>query len=326
MGTHMEERRTGLARRYLANLGTDLRRVLLWPWKRRSDNTRRPRNLQRGADMQATSIRWATFGGVVLAAALYACGATGTTETTGEINVPFVHVGWNSNSEHFDVTSNQPNVCVTLTWFDSRGASIGEFNLRTDGNGSASGDVPPGAARWELTVVECPEENLIAPPYAAIPLRDFFIFGAPLVPSDDPAADNLMYSLRVHARSLAEAEALTEPILQGGIGTPIPKAVVVLSFATLTADPYGARLVQAQPGIFEEWSLDFNNGAFTADLSSSTHYPVNGWDVVETVIPLSAFDYGIVPGVTYSNEGATTYKTDRMDEAGSTLYRYAFEN
>lgn len=38
----------------------------------------------------------------------------------------------------------------------------------------------------------------------------------------------------------------------------------------------------SRPGRFQSWRLNFNQGAFYADLDSALNYQLNGWDVIET--------------------------------------------
>jgi len=53
------------------------------------------------------------------------------------------------------------------------------------------------------------------------------------------------------------------------------------------------------PGEFQSWSLLFNDGAFYSDLNMVQPIEVNGWEVIETTVPLSAFDFGTLPSVLY---------------------------
>ena len=106
---------------------------------------------------------------------------------------------------------------------------------------------------------------------------------------------------------------MLDPILQGGIGSPLPPAVEVLRWTTMEATPSGSRLTTALPGQYVQWSFDLNDGSFTADLLNNvTRYGIGGWDVVETNIPFSAFDQGIAPGVVYDNHGVLSHRTDLM--------------
>jgi hypothetical protein len=281
-----------------------------------------------------------------------ACTATGHAEGEGTLDPPFVPpIKWKVSATlgEFEVDGGEERAdkCVKVTWTDKDGAEISSETLETDGSGSASGQVPPGAVRWEAKVVDCPEPEPeeksgsgtggggMFDPFqqsqriAINKMRTFEIYGAPIVPSDDDGAMNLTYNFSVRARSWAHAEALIAPLVAGGIGTPVPPAVEVLSYSTMEAGVAGGRLICAMPGNFEDFTFDFNSGAFVADLNSSLNvinYQLGGWDVVELVIPMSAFDFGFSGGVTYSNNGTASYKTDRLLDYVGAGYRFEFSN
>ncbi len=152
---------------------------------------------------------------------------------------------------------------------------------------------------------------------------------APITPSDDDRADNLTYSFLVRAKSWAHAERLTAPIIAGGVGTPVPASVEVLSFTTTQYDLGGGRVVSGMPGKYKDFGFNFNNGAFRADLASGNNtinYQIGNWDVVEMVIPLSAFDFGIMSGVTYTNEGSATYTTSNILGPVTAGYEFSYSN
>jgi hypothetical protein len=289
---------------------------------------------------------------------MYACGSTGSASAGGEVRAPFIPpIKWSisvgNDGTTYHVHNAPRGACVKVTWTDSTGAVISSETVQSDSSGSASGQVPAGSVRWEAKVVLCPPPanhdddedagsgGMLFDPQAPGAqrgsgvatrtdiLRDFYIWGAPIVPSDDPGADNLTYSFKVRATSWSQAESLIDPIVSGGIGTPVPPSVEVLTFATMEAELAGGRLVVSMPGAFEEFTLDFNNGAFHADLASSynlTHYPVGSWDVVEMLVPLSDFNFGLLPGVPYSNAGEATYKTDRLLAPVTAGYAFEFSN
>jgi hypothetical protein len=287
--------------------------------------------------------------------AIVACTASGHAEGEGRIDPPFVPpIDWKISATmgEYEIEGGEEhaNKCVKVTWTDSEGAEISSETLETDGSGSASGQVPAGAVRWEAKVVDCPEpepepeekasggmfdpqgigvqqtQKRIAVPRST---REFFIYGAPIVPSQAPGADNLTYSFLVTANSYAQAENLVAPIIAGGIGTPVPPSVKVITFSTMEAGIAGGRVVSAMPGLFQSFQFDFNNGAFTADLQTghnTINYQINNWDVVEMVVPLSAFDFGFSPGVTYSNTGDATYTTDWLLGPVSAGYDFNYSN
>jgi hypothetical protein len=151
--------------------------------------------------------------------------------------------------------------------------------------------------------------------------REFFVYGSPIVLSAHAGADNLVYSFVVTAKDWAHAEALTSPIVAGGVGTPVPMSVQVITFTTMESSVAGGRVVTALPGNYTDYSFNLNNGAFTADLPSgynTLNYQVGGWDVIEMMIPRSAFDYSVQSGASYSNEGTATFSTDQLAGPAST--------
>lgn len=281
--------------------------------------------------------------------AAYSCSATGHASGEGEWDLPFVEpITWKADLKlgkyTIDGGDSRANKCVKVTWSGADGAEISSDTLETDGSGAASGKIPEGAVRWEAKLVDCPEPapkpkgkmfdplNLQNGPVrlaVANNLRDFDVFGAQIVPSDDLGANNLTYKFVVRARSWEQVENLISPIVLGGIGTPVPPSVDVISFSTMEAGIAGGRFVSALPATFRDFSFDFNNSAFTADLSSghnTINYQVGTWDVVEMMIPLSAFDAGFIPGVTYSNEGVMTFSSDKVREDTTASYGFAYAN
>ncbi len=296
---------------------------------------------------------------VVACVGIAACTASGHAEGEGEIDPPFVPpIKWKVSATlgdyEIDGGEDHANKCVKVTWTDAEGAEISSETLETDGSGGASGQVPAGAVRWEAKVVDCPEEEDSSvrkssggmfDPFGqvvqgvqgpqqqryAVPTntREFFIYGAPIVPSQADGADNLTYSFLVRAKSYAQAENLIAPIIAGGVGTPVPPSVKVISFSTMEAGLAGGRVMSAMPGTYQDFSFDFNNGAFTADLASghnTINYQIGSWDVVEMVIPLADFDFGFAPGVTYSNEGSATFTTDSLFGPVTAGYNFNYSN
>ncbi len=153
------------------------------------------------------------------------------------------------------------------------------------------------------------------------------VFGGPLVADPTPGEWSLCYSLLVRAASLEEAKSIARPVITAGIASKVPEAVTVLKFSSMTADASGARLLDALPGDFVQWSLDFNHGAFYADLFTNTiRHRRNGWDIVETVIPSSAIDSGVLPGVEYTNTGEVDYQVDYLSEPLSSAFTYSYSN
>jgi hypothetical protein len=278
-----------------------------------------------------------------------ACTAAGHASAEGDIKVPFSPpVSWKASATigEFEIDGGTANAskCLKVTWIDATGAEISSDTMETDGSGTASGQVPAGSVRWEGKLVDCPkpdpepeDDNRMFNPFSGqlnftaglSNSREFLIYGAPITPSDDAGANNLTYSFVVTASSYAEAEALIAPIIAGGVGTPVPSTVEVISFTTMESNLAGGRVTTSMPGKFENYRFNFNSGAFSADLVSgfnTINYQIGTWDVVEMVIPLSAFDYGFLPGVTYSNEGSSKYTTDRLEGPVGAGYSFNYSN
>jgi hypothetical protein len=259
--------------------------------------------------------------------ALTACGATGTTRSTGELDPWFLpKISWDITTSHYDVTSGYPGACVRVIWSDDTGQTLSEQIVQTDQDGAASGQVPDGAVRWEIKRVDCPDDEVAQPPCAERADQEYFFAGAPIMPGDQVGDDNLLYSFSIRASSASEADRLAEQVLEAGIGASVPPGVRILIYATMTAEPTGARLVQAQPDSFELWTLDFNQGAFRADLHDAARHAVGTWDVLEVSIPISAFDVDPLPGATWSNVGSVQYKTSGVPVAATARLRIEHQN
>lgn len=269
---------------------------------------------------------------------LYACTATGNVDIETEIEAPGVHakIGFHKGSDgttfDADATREHANDCVEVRWLDDAGNVVQTITMELDHLGRASGMVPPGATRWEFDLVDCPHgagsgggmwEPLATGSLsqsgrdgvrerAASEIALHIVLGGPILPSETDPAGNLTYCFLVRAMSFEQASSLVRPIVAGGIGTEVPGNVEVIAFATMIQDEFGARLVQAQPGLFLDWDFEVNDGAFRADLEDAANYQVNGWDVVEVNVPLSAFQFGTEPGVLYQNAGTSRYHTDRL--------------
>lgn len=286
---------------------------------------------------------------LAISLSLQACGSTGQAHGEFVIPVPFsddIRIEFfisTTGEKTFDVDAGPSHAgkCFKITWYDEDGNELDTTEGTTDQNGFVTGSVPDDATHFEGELVRCPQPGsgkdsgqakMLEPPAArdvvsrgSAPasewnsngdVRDFLVFGGPLVPNDDPGKDNLTFGFRVSASEAAQVDALLDPILQGGIGTPVPAAVEVLRWTTLESTAAGVRLTTAQPGQFEVWNFVFNDGAFTADLATNAaRFTVGDWDVVEANIPLAAFDQGTSPGVSYENHGVIALKTDRMPAA-----------
>lgn len=315
--------------------------------------------------MKNSTLCRATLGLAAITACLtmYACGTTGSASSTTVIDPWFtdpitVEFGISNDGTTFMAKGGPEHAgkCVQLTWSDAEGNTISTSTVQADSQGGASGQVPPGAVRWEADVVDCPEPEPVeeqnseagstgggmfdplssqivgvssqqaqARKLFKLPLRDHLIQGGPIVPNASGDV-NRSYCFVVRAGSFAQAKALVKPIIVGGIGTPVPAAVEVIAFAQMQADAFGARYVQAQPGSFTNWSFNFNNGAFYADQFSALNYQLNGWDVMETAIPLSAFDYSAIPGSSFSNTGTSSYSTNLLAAPVSGSYTFSATN
>jgi hypothetical protein len=283
---------------------------------------------------------------LAISLSLQACGSTGQAHGEIVIPVPFsddIRIEFfvsTTGEKTFDVNAgpNHAGKCFKITWLDEDGNEISTSEGTTDNNGFITGSVPDEATQFEGELARCPQPDtgkqagsakMLEPPVEqdvvrarsgqstdlldSAGLTSFLVFGGPLMPDDDPGKDNLAFGFRVLAADSARAEALLDPVLQGGIGSAVPRSVEVLRWTTMESIPGGSRLTTALPGQFEVWAFDFNDGVYTADLqSNTTRYAVGSWDVVETNIPISAFDQGVVPGAVYTNRGSLAHKTDRM--------------
>lgn len=313
--------------------------------------------------MNLSSIwRRAGLGLVALAISLslQACGSTGQAQGEFVIPVPFsddIRIQFfisTTGEKTFDVDAGPSHggKCFKITWYDEDGNELSTTEGTTDQNGFVSGSVPDDATHFEGELVRCPQPGsgkgsspakMFEPPADGeldssrsptsselgdrIGLRHFLVFGGPIVPSDDPGKNNLTFGFQVLATDAWQVDALLDPILQGGIGTPVPPAVDVLRWTTMESTGNGGRITTALPGQFEVWSFVFNDGDFAADLTnSSARYSIGGWDVVEANIPLGAFDLGISTGVTYENHGVLTHKTDSMPATKSLYDGFAYSN
>ena len=281
---------------------------------------------------------------VLACAAVVACTASGKVDVKGTLDPPFIppiDFEVSASTGKYAVEGGEPhaNKCVKITWINAKGGEISFETVGTDGSGAASGQVPEGAVRWEAKVVDCPPEpdpddDGMFDPFAqdrssASTVREFFVYGSPIVPSDRADADNLVYCFVVMAHNWEHAESLTDPIVAGGIGTPVPMSVQVITFSKTTSSVAGARVVTALPGNYTDYSFNFNNGAFTADLQSglnTLNYQLGGWDVIEMMIPKLTFDYGVSSGVVYSNECTATFSTDQFSGPASAGLRVNYSN
>jgi len=232
------------------------------------------------------------------------------------------------------------DTCVELSFTDADGNATGSSSVMVGPTGSFTVPIPAGSTSLAGTAIDCPEEegdggaSLLQPSSlgslagglgkgGTLPQEKRLVsklsstasvFGLPLASGFGTGKEHLYYSFEVLADSHAEASSIIQPILDRGIGAVIPGTVTVVKFTTISVDASGGgRIVSSLPGSFISWSMDFNNGAFMADLyTRSIRYESNGWDVIETVIPSSALDSGILPGVTYVNRATEVYRAEGL--------------
>ncbi len=296
------------------------------------------------------------FLALLLCFSIYSCGATGSASGGGEISIPRLgNIEWSitvSNGERtYDVHGGTDHAgrCLEMTWSDLGGRKIETVMVRMDEHGSASGSVPANASYWEVKVVKCPPKpeekkgKCVEPPFTAgdlgrdrddaLPLaahsdvRDFVVFGGPIVADDTLGVESTYYAFLVRAAESREVDALLRPILQVGPGAVVPSSVEVLFHSSLTPTTTGVTLRTAWPGVVEHWDFDLNQGGYSASLDAgATVQRVGDWDVVEVQLPLLALDIGTTPGVFYANSGLVEFKTDRMSRArtGSLELEYAY--
>jgi hypothetical protein len=275
----------------------------------------------------------------VLATSLFlaACGATGSVDAEVDIPLPgggSVGVGVRVSNDGDKVAdlSGTP-VCVKVCYRGADGRDLGCSTIEVPG----SDQVPAGAVSWSATLVDCPTGGSggggrMLDPFTqapqqqltALPKRPFVMFGGNLVP--DIQGENVIYSFGIVALDLQAAQARRDYVLAGGIGTDVGQGFELAMWSEsktefdLLGVPTGVRTLQAVvDDDFATYELTINDTLF-ADLNTGNalHYGMgNGWNVVETFVPVSAFDTGAI----YDNKAESTWTT-----WGSPRIWYAMQN
>lgn len=283
-------------------------------------------NEKRGEHAWVPLLGW----GVVLAGtlALTACVLTGSTVLDIDNSVPgrkIIKAGFSigitrasNGTKHYGVESNSgADACLNVTWTDSKGKEISSETVKVP----ASGSVPEGAATWEATTVECPEDeedvtSRVGPPALGhgLQYRHYLVMGGPvtLEPGASDPSRHASYSFWVEARDAAAASALVAPIVAGGPGTPVPATVEVLYYSTLVPTTGGALMVTAVREPFDSYRLDWNGEVGYGDLASGHNANqvslANGWWAVQSVVQEADFvDDPSTPGVDYRNTAELEY-------------------
>ncbi len=277
----------------------------------------------------------------VFAAALTFASCGATAELKGKTKMPLpggghiegeVTVGIGGDKD-LDLKATRP-VCVKLCYSSSTGANLGCFTVEVP----ASSQVPAGAVSVTATIVPCPESgggggggNMfdpgtlpqqvtqgIGPMQGKMPAGHpgplWEMIGLTLVPSATGAV-NVNFSFGIRAWDLEAAEGRRDNVLLGGIGTQTGPDFNICFYSETEAKigplgvPIGVWVRQAEVhDTFYDYMLRVN-GTVVADLATSLntlHYPeTNGWDVVEALVPTSAFD----TGSTFSNAARSDWNT-----------------
>ncbi len=264
---------------------------------------------------------------------LASCGTTGTVGAdmttpvpgVGEVSVKFeVNIG---GSKTATVEATKP-ICLKYTYRNSEGAVVGSSVVEVPG----SHQIPAGAVSWSAEVVKCPAASGSAGAGGMYDLSatvlvqgvqrqaiagadmPWTFFGGNIIPNAQ-GATNVSYSFSIQAPSRGDAMARRDYVLAGGIGTQTGPGFEVCYYNESEAEldnlglPVGVRMRQAEVGDdFLTYTLTVN-GAIVADLSSATnllHYSANnGWNVVESFVPLTSFD----TGTNYDNTAEASWTT-----------------
>ena len=272
--------------------------------------------------------------GAAFAATSFVVGCSTTGEVGGDLETPLpgggslnatFRVGFGGQTTA-DLEATEP-VCIEVCFSDATGADLDCVTIEVPG----SAQVPAGAVRFEATIVDCPQDgdtdgggmaDLLAGPQQPsqavplpYPLTKFKLIGGNIFPSADGSA-NVSYSFVVRTTDLAAAKARRDTVLAGGIGTNVGGGFNVIYYNESEAEfdaggvPTGVRMRQAEVNDdFASYRLTVN-GAVFAELGVTgnlSHYSAgNGWDVVETFVPTSAFD--TTPG-SYDNSCTADWTT-----------------
>lgn len=276
-----------------------------------------------------------------VSAFLTGCGMTGKVGIDADLPLDGGHVGVKfevgSNGETTANVSSTKPLCIETCFTDANGGSLGCFTVESP----ASAPVPEGAESYHSTIVDCPTGESAGgsstasgtqgssasvqgtsvggglKPKHAVPKTSgtWQLLGGPIIPLAD-GSKNVSYSFRIQASSLANAKARRDLVLAGGIGTPVGSGFDVLLYNESAAEfditglPTGVRMRQAEiHDDFTTYRLTVNGFPF-AELgigANLLHYGgSNGWNVVESFVPTSAF--GTNPGA-FDNQAEADWTT-----------------
>lgn len=244
---------------------------------------------------------------------LAGCGSLGHVGVEAELKVPgvaIVKISFdldNPGPTKAKITSSEP-ICLEVCYSNDAGEALECFTLQLPNEH----DVPEGATKWSATVVDCRDGEsagtggpVLTPPgqsfgdVQARGWRDWTMLGGAIRPSTDGTMD-ISYILVVTAPSLAQAKVLRDMLLMGGLGSPLAPGIQVLWYVESGAELDAAGLTlgvitrQALVGDdFASFELTINDQVF-ADLGvigNLIQYGAgNGWNVVETFVPMLAID------------------------------------
>lgn len=184
-----------------------------------------------------------------------------------------------------------PGKCIRITYTGADGAVLQSVTVGVPG----SAQVPSGAVRQMLEIVDCPDATGPGPigPGPALALRVPPGGGWAEVFSYPIAANELFFGGPVcHARVLCgpgqDPHELLRPVLAAGPGAPLPPNVDVRFFAEAVVGATGATLRFAARDSITSLRFDWNGVAGFADSTAGVNaIPVslpNGWNAIETYV------------------------------------------
>ncbi len=192
---------------------------------------------------------------------------------------------------------------------DGQGNSVGEVQGTVPLSGPWKLPIPPGTDTFEWSVGSDAAKDISGPHFVAVDparyeqlgLNRFFVARQDL--GDD--ADSTSYAMQVHAVDLDGAIEVGRLAAQSAMVFPKPEAVITIE--------HFVRTHQTQTGVAVEvvqWNdpIDlFNlaaNQTFAQDLTNAYVAQQSGWHGAALLIPGSALELSLSPGVTTKNHVA----------------------
>jgi hypothetical protein len=282
-----------------------------------------------------------------------ACSATGGIDTDFDAPLPGGgnvrgHIWVHSDGEQsMEIDSTKP-ICLEICFSGSRGEDLGCVTIEVPG----SAQVPAGAVRWEASIVPCPDAGgggggggggMFEPFTTSSPAQSigsqqnaghgqryqWNLLGGIVYPVTD-GNTNVNYSFQINAPTLDAAKARRDLVLSGGIGTPVGFGFNIIYYNESEAEldslgvPQGVRMRQAEVNDeFTTFALTVNDVLF-AELGLTGNLlrydASNGWNVVETFVPNSAFDTNVS---TFDNSVYVSWTTARTQRTWQAFQRVA---